>query len=242
MVLFDDDAVDAILAQSHDSPVPQHRRPPRPSQQSRSSGGSPSSVTPPPRLTSNGSPVPFPNPRYSTRTSVLHETLPSYPPTNFAPLTTPPRTSFLQSFSHLTRATRHAAQQILSHPLAQPIVPHLPSPMQSLVTANGEWAGWVEKGGMGEFESARVYLARWARVVAEEGERARRREAGVIGGGGEGGEREEGELGVFELLAVRLSCLAMCLTLIDIVNRNRRICLCPSRQGTRRMRSTRRLG
>ncbi|KAG8748736.1 GTPase activating protein [Ceratobasidium sp. 414] len=197
MILFDDDAVDAIIAQSHDSPIPQHRRPPRPPQQSRSSRGSPAPVTPPPRLTSNGSPVPFPNPRFSTRTSVLHETLPSYPPTNFAPLTTP-RTSLLQSFSNLTRATRHAAQQILSHPLAQPIVPHLPSPIQSLVNANGEWASWVEKGGMGEFESARVYLARWARVVAEEGERARRREAGIIG---EGGQREEGELGVFELLA-----------------------------------------
>lgn len=55
---------------------------------------------------------------------------------------------------------------------------------------------------MGEFESARVYLARWARVVAEEGERARRREARVVGD-----EREEGELGVFELLAV--SCLSV---------------------------------
>ncbi|KAG8706589.1 GTPase activating protein, partial [Ceratobasidium sp. 395] len=197
MILFDDDAVDTILAQSHDSPIPQHRRPPRPPQQSRPSGASSSSVTPSPRLTPNGSPAPFPNPRYSTRTSVLHETLPSYPPTNFAPLTTP-RTSLLQSFSNITRATRHAAQQILSHPLAQPIVPHLPSPIQSIVNANGEWSSWVEKGGMGEFESARVYLARWARVVAEEGERARMREAGIIG---EGGQREEGELGVFELLA-----------------------------------------
>ena len=197
MVLFDDDAVDAIIAQSHDSPIPTHRRPPRPSSRSPTAESS-SSITPSPRLTPSGSPVPWPNPRYSTRTSVLHETLPSYPPTNVTPLTDPPR-SFLQSFSNLTRATRHAAQQILSHPLAQPIVPHLPSPMQSLVTASGEWAGWVEKGGMGEFESARVYLARWARVVAEEGERARRREARVVGE-----EREEGELGVFELLAVSI--------------------------------------
>ncbi|CAE6491467.1 unnamed protein product [Rhizoctonia solani] len=201
MVLFDDDAADLIMAQSTDSPIPHHRRPQRPPQQSRSpgSGGSSSSSTHSPRLTPNGSPVPFPNPRYSTRTSVLHETLPSYPPTSFAPLTSPSRTSLLQSFSQLTRATRHAAQQILSHPLAQPIVPHLPSPMQSFVNASGEWAGLLEKGGMGEFEAARVYLARWARVVAEEGERARRREARVVGGSG--GDREEGELGVFELLA-----------------------------------------
>ncbi|KAH7340494.1 rab-GTPase-TBC domain-containing protein [Rhizoctonia solani] len=200
MVLFDDDAADLIMAQSTDSPIPHHRRPQRP-QQSRSSGsgGSSSGSVPSPRLTPNGSPAPFPNPRYSTRTSVLHETLPSYPPTSFAPLTSPSRTSLLQSFSQLTRATRHAAQQILSHPLAQPIVPHLPSPMQSFVNASGEWAGLLEKGGMGEFESARVYLARWARVVAEEGERARRREVRVVGGSGS--EREEGELGVFELLA-----------------------------------------
>ncbi|KEP45951.1 GTPase-activating protein Gyp7 [Rhizoctonia solani 123E] len=201
MVLFDDDAADLIMAQSADSPIPHHRRPQRPSQESRTpgSGGSSSGSIPSPRLTPNGSPAPFPNPRYSTRTSVLHETLPTYPPTTFTPLTSPSRTSLLQSFSQLTRATRHAAQQILSHPLAQPIVPHLPSPMQSLVNASGEWAGLLEKGGMGEFEAARVYLARWARVVAEEGERARRREARVVGGSG--GDREEGELGVFELLA-----------------------------------------
>ncbi|QRW27163.1 GTPase-activating protein GYP7 [Rhizoctonia solani] len=195
MVLFDDDAADLIMAQSTDSPIPHHRRPNRPSRSSGSSSGS----VPSPRLTPNGSPAPFPNPRYSTRTSVLHETLPVYPPTSFAPLTSPSRNSLLQSFSQLTRATRHAAQQILSHPLAQPIVPHLPSPMQSFVNASGEWAGLLEKGGMGEFESARVYLARWARVVAEEGERARRREVRVVGGSGN--EREEGELGVFELLA-----------------------------------------
>ncbi|CAE6520409.1 unnamed protein product [Rhizoctonia solani] len=199
MTLFDDDAADLIMAQSADSPIPHHRRPQRPSQSRASgSGGSSDNSIPSPRLTPNGSPVPFPNPRYSTRTSVLHETLPSYPPTSFAPLTSPSRTSLLQSFSQLTRATRHAAQQILSHPLAQPIVPHLPSPMQSFVIASGELAGLLEKGGMGEFESARVYLARWARVVAEEGERARRREARVVGSGG---DREEGELGVFELLA-----------------------------------------
>lgn len=87
------------------------------------------------------------------RTSVLH-----------ASLASSPSTSIFQSFSNITRATRHAAQQILSHPLAKPIVPHLPDPVRSLVSVNGEWSSWVEKGGVGEFESARVYLARWARV------------------------------------------------------------------------------
>jgi len=112
------------------------------------------------------------------------------------------RTALLQSFANITRATRHAAQNILSHPLAKPIVPHLPDPVKSLVNANGdlEWGSWVEKGGVGEFESARVYLARWARIVAEEGERARRREAQAIPANASASTTETGELGIFELL------------------------------------------
>jgi TBC1 domain family member 15 len=113
------------------------------------------------------------------------------------------RAALLQSFANITRATRHAAQNILSHPLARPIVPHLPDPVKSLVNANGdlEWGSWVEKGGVGEFESARVYLARWARIVAEEGERARRREAQAIPANAATSTTEEtGELGIFELL------------------------------------------
>lgn len=88
-------------------------------------------------------------------TSILHASL--SPPYS--------STSILQSFSNITRSTRHAAQQILSHPLAKPIIPHLPDPVKSLVNVNGEWSSWVEKGGLGEFESARVYLAKWAKVI-----------------------------------------------------------------------------
>jgi len=79
----------------------------------------------------------------------------------------------------------------------------LPDPVKSLVNASGdlEWGSWVEKGGVGEFESARVYLARWARIVAEEGERARRREAQAIPANAAVSTTEEnGELGIFELL------------------------------------------
>jgi hypothetical protein len=109
--------------------------------------------------------------------------------------------ALLQSFSNITRATRHAAQNILSHPLAKPIVPHLPDPVKSLVNVNGdlEWGSWVEKGGVGEFESARVYLARWARIVAEEGDRARKREAQALPSSSNVVE-EISPLGVFELL------------------------------------------
>ncbi|KAG6850542.1 hypothetical protein H0H93_012158 [Arthromyces matolae] len=174
--IFSDDAVDDILAQSSyansHSPVPAHRRP-RPVQ------------TPPP------------NP-YSYRSSVLHRSL-SSPPSDAGP-SSQARLALLQSFSNITRATRHAAQNILSHPLAKPIVPHLPDPVRSLVNANGEWewGSWVEKGGVGEFESARVYLARWARIVAEEGERSRRREAQALPSMST--TEETSSLGIFELL------------------------------------------
>jgi hypothetical protein len=108
----------------------------------------------------------------------------------------------LQSFSNITRATRHAAQNILSHPLAKPIIPHLPDPVKSLVNVDGnlEWGSWVEKGGVGEFESARVYLARWARIVAEEGERARRKEAQALSPYSGDAAEEDSSLGIFELL------------------------------------------
>ncbi|KAG0705965.1 GTPase-activating protein gyp7 [Suillus ampliporus] len=180
--LFDDDAVDDILAQSSyassHSPVPAHRRP---------------------RPLSNASSNPPPNP-YSTRSSVLHRSL--YPPSiSTTQSSSQARMALLQSFSNITRATRHAAQNILSHPLAKPIVPHLPDPVKSLVNVNGdlEWGSWVEKGGVGEFESARVYLARWARIVAEEGDRARKREAQALPSSSNVVE-EISPLGVFELL------------------------------------------
>ncbi|TBU65772.1 RabGAP/TBC [Dichomitus squalens] len=177
MPLFADDAVDDIMAQSSyansHSPIPAHRRPK-------------------PLSTSANS--------YSERTSILHRSLsPVSSPTTSS---SQARMALLQSFSHITRHAAHAAQQILSHPLAKPIVPHLPDPVRSLVNASGdlEWGSWVEKGGVGEFESARVYLARWARIVAEEGERARQREAQALPASSSDLAEEDSSLGIFELL------------------------------------------
>ncbi|KAF8902082.1 rab-GTPase-TBC domain-containing protein [Gymnopilus junonius] len=178
--IFSDEAVDDILAQSSyansHSPIPAHRRP-RPLSESINTS----------------------NP-YSYRSSVLHRSLGS--PTSPTNPSSQARLALLQSFSNITRATRHAAQNILSHPLAKPIVPHLPDPVRSLVNANGEWewGSWVEKGGVGEFESARVYLARWARIVAEEGERARRKEAQALPSSSLSNAEEDSTLGIFELL------------------------------------------
>jgi hypothetical protein len=50
-----------------------------------------------------------------------------------------------------------------------------------------------------EYDSARIYLAKWARVVAEEGEKARRAEVIVRG---PGGTQEDTEVGAFEVLSV----------------------------------------
>lgn len=171
--IFDDNAVDDILTYSSNSPVPAHRRPRLLSAPSTSIG--------------------------TTRTpSALHQ--PFYPPSVSMHSTSDTRRALIQSFSNITRATRHAAQNILSHPLAKPIVHHLPDPVKSLVNVNGEcdWGRLAEKGGVGEFEAARVYLARWARIVAEEGERARRREAQALPDTEL--EEETSSLGVFELL------------------------------------------
>ncbi|KAE8542753.1 hypothetical protein D1P53_000815 [Cryptococcus gattii VGV] len=100
--------------------------------------------------------------------------------------TTNPKQALLTSLSNLTNLSRRKASQILSHPLAQPVVPHLPPAVRSLVNVPGEWerkpATPKSVGRKGnndvasEFESARLYLAKWARIVAEEGERARRSE------------------------------------------------------------------
>ncbi|TFK92109.1 RabGAP/TBC [Polyporus arcularius HHB13444] len=177
--LFSDDAVDDILAQSSyansHSPIPAHRRPK-------------------PLSTSENS--------YSERSSILHRSLSPVSSPTASSSSSQARMALFQSFSHITRHATHAAQQILSHPLAKPIVPHLPDPVRSLINANGdlEWGSWVEKGGVGEFESARVYLARWARIVAEEGERARLREAHAIPASSTDVAEEDSSLGIFELL------------------------------------------
>lgn len=99
------------------------------------------------------------------------------------------RMSVLSSFANFTQQARHASHAVLSHPLARPYVPHLPGPVQSFAQAGpvplgpneGEWewrtSSIANKSGTGEYyDSARVYLARWARLVAEEGERNRRKE------------------------------------------------------------------
>ena len=126
---------------------------------------------------------------------------------------TTPRETLMTGLSSITTFSRKVGQQILSNPLAQPVVPHLPLAVRSLINVPGEWERsdrLLPKTGPGadvanEFESARLYLARWARVVAEEGERARRKEiasqANLDPARQAGAEDMAGSLGVFSLLA-----------------------------------------
>ncbi|KAJ9098700.1 hypothetical protein QFC21_004348 [Naganishia friedmannii] len=132
----------------------------------------------------------------------------------------PARTQLLSSFSQLTQKAKQITQQVLSQPFAEPIVPHLPQNMRKMVDPSREWESKARRralfgedrsdatgGGSasvtGEFESARVYLARWARVVAEEGERSRKRElAGTasLSATRGGAVDARSDLGIFEVV------------------------------------------
>lgn len=105
----------------------------------------------------------------------------------------------LSAFSRVTRSARSAAQTVLSHDLARPIVPHLPPTVQTLVDAREpDFTPWQSEAGLREFNGAAVFLAKWARVVAEEGERLRREQVGASADG-----EEASALGAFEILAKR---------------------------------------
>nr|KIR44350.1 rab GTPase activator [Cryptococcus bacillisporus CA1280] len=148
----------------------------------------------------NDQPEPDVIPCLKNKQSSPTTTPPNYPPKPDYPAAYPyfdridtanPKQALLTSLSSLTNLSRRKASQILSHPLAQPVVPHLPPAVRSLVNVPGEWerngqsqsaTRHKSRGRKGnndvasEFESARLYLAKWARIVAEEGERARRSE------------------------------------------------------------------
>ncbi|POY76334.1 hypothetical protein BMF94_0530 [Rhodotorula taiwanensis] len=112
--------------------------------------------------------------------------------------------SVLNGFSRITRSARQISQQaastVLSHPLAKPLAKHVPKPIAQFALAPGEVSKLTDAAGVGAYDAARVYLAKWARIVAEEGERARKIEYGVDDGAFLGDELGE-STGVFEVLA-----------------------------------------
>ena len=100
---------------------------------------------------------------------------------------------------------------ILEHPLARPILPHLPPALNNI--AQSENARVV----IDEYDSGRVYLAKWAARVAEEAESQNDKTwvplykpVGVEEGGSVHFE-EDTELGPFEILSVSvLSVRCIC--------------------------------
>lgn len=84
--------------------------------------------------------------------------------------------NILSSFSKLTQNAKSAAQMVLSHRLAKPIIPHLPQPIASLANGEPEFIRWSQQAGVEGYDAARVYLAKWASIVAAQGERSRRAE------------------------------------------------------------------
>ncbi|KAK4047305.1 GTPase activating protein [Microbotryomycetes sp. JL201] len=143
--------------------------------------------------------------REAKRQSILHRSLPPSS-SDFPDQVGPSMDNFtfnvLNSFSKITRGARSAAQaaaqSVLSHPLAKPILKNVPEPIAHFANAPGELTRLQETAGVGAYDGARVYLAKWARVVAEEGERARRAEVVV---NGPSGRAEDSEVGAFEVLS-----------------------------------------
>ena len=120
-------------------------------------------------------------------------------------------TSDISSSDRARTVAQTAAQSVLSHPLAKPILKNIPEPLAQFANVPGELTSTTdqslrkiqETAGVGGFDSARIYLAKWARVVAEEGERARRRERNGQHFDGRGRrEEEDTSVGAFEILAV----------------------------------------
>ncbi|KAM0790942.1 hypothetical protein ACM66B_004247 [Microbotryomycetes sp. NB124-2] len=144
--------------------------------------------------------------REAKRHSILHRSLPPTSSNDFPDQVGPSMDNFtfnvLNSFSKITRGARSAAQaaaqSVLSHPLAKPILKNVPEPIAHFANAPGELTRLQETAGVGAYDGARVYLAKWARVVAEEGERARRAEIVVSG---PNGRAEDSEVGAFEVLS-----------------------------------------
>ncbi|CAG8499684.1 5020_t:CDS:10 [Ambispora leptoticha] len=74
----------------------------------------------------------------------------------------------LERFSKVSRFTRDTATSILDHPLARPILPHLPV-VNSLVQNESTQSNTHD---IHEFDFGRIYLAKWAAIVAEQAEAA----------------------------------------------------------------------
>lgn len=103
------------------------------------------------------------------------------------------RWSFLEKMSQVTTFTRRTAQEIVENPRVPPQVRRL--------MKNPEVQTLQD-----EFDSARVYLARWAMVIAEQGDKDRRQR---IWTAKDVLEMEESSVGEFEILDMEAGSLSL---------------------------------
>lgn len=106
------------------------------------------------------------------------------------------RWNILEKLSRVTKFSRDTAVNILSNPVSRPFVPLLPPSVQELCLNET-----VQKT-VDEYDSARIFLAKWAAVLAAQSESSlpperRYRNVGVWG---HEGWEEDTALGVFEVL------------------------------------------
>ncbi|KAG9320431.1 hypothetical protein KVV02_002526 [Mortierella alpina] len=124
------------------------------------------------------------------------------------------RWNILERFSQVARLSRDAATNILDHPITKQILPpHVQQRIQESEAARRV---------MDDYDSARVYLAKWAATVADQGDRERREtrelerlhlgSSGTHKAHGHNGRRindhedEEGPLGAFNVLDLETEC------------------------------------
>lgn len=102
---------------------------------------------------------------------LVHATRAPPTPTTFSQWAHGKQLSVLTRFSHVTRSARQSSEALLSHPLIKRAV--LP---QTTASHAGPYMVSEQSGRAQEpeeFDAARVYLAKWAQHIAQEGERSR---------------------------------------------------------------------
>ncbi|PKI84703.1 GTPase activating protein [Malassezia vespertilionis] len=113
------------------------------------------------------------SPQYSD--DLAAQPAPRSAPRSFAAWAHTTRLSVLAQFSHVTRGARQSGEALMAHPLVRRAAPA--STEQSNAQAGpymvSESSGTPATAGPLEFDAARVYLAKWAGQVAQEGERNR---------------------------------------------------------------------
>ncbi|KAI8884136.1 RabGAP/TBC [Backusella circina FSU 941] len=104
--------------------------------------------------------------------------------------------SFLEKLSRVTKFSRDAAIGLINHPASKPLVPLLPPSVQQLYNSE------TVRKTMDDYDSARIFLAKWAAGLAAQSEQSAPREQRYrhVGVWGHDGWEEDTALGVFEIL------------------------------------------